>query len=83
MSETAIRAPEQKLAEQDRALLAKSNREKKRATKKQNDKNDQIQLSEKPKCKARIDGVEMHELEHMRMGRQTRQNKEKNEENKK
>ena len=40
MSETAIRALEQKLMEQDRALLAKSNREKKRATKKQNDKNE-------------------------------------------
>ena len=36
MSETEIRALEQKLMEQDRALLAKSNREKKRATKKQN-----------------------------------------------
>ena len=40
MSEAAIRALEQKLMEQDRALLAKSNREKKRATKKQNDKNE-------------------------------------------
>ena len=38
MSETEIRALEQKLMEQDRALLEKSNREKKRATKK-NDKN--------------------------------------------
>ena len=34
MSETAIRALEQKLMEQYRALLAKSNRDKKRATKK-------------------------------------------------
>ena len=40
MSETAIRALEQKLTEQYRALLAKSNREKKRATKKQNHKNE-------------------------------------------
>ena len=40
MSETAIRSLEQKLMEKDRALLAKSNREKKRATIKQNDKNE-------------------------------------------
>ena len=38
MFETEIIAIEQKLMEQDRALLEKSNREKKRATKKQNDK---------------------------------------------
>ena len=40
MSEAAIRELEKKLTEQARALLAKSNREKKRATKKQNDKNE-------------------------------------------
>ena len=40
MSEAEIRALEQKLMEQDRSLLAKSNRENKRATKKQNDKNE-------------------------------------------
>ena len=40
MSETEIRALKEKLTEQDRALLEKSNREKKRATKKQNDKNE-------------------------------------------
>ena len=36
MYKTAIRALEQKLMEQDRALLEKSNRDKKRATKKNN-----------------------------------------------
>ena len=46
MSTTAIGALEKKVVEQDRALLAKSNKEKKRATKKQNDKNEQIQLPE-------------------------------------
>ena len=40
MSETEIRALKEKLTEQDRALLEKSNRETKRATKKQNDKNE-------------------------------------------
>ena len=48
MSETAIRALEQKLMEQYRDLLAKSKREKKRATKK-TIKNEYIQLPEKPK----------------------------------
>ena len=45
MYETVIRALEQKLMDQDRDLPAKSNIEKKTATKK-NDKNEQIQLPE-------------------------------------
>ena len=50
MYETAIRELEQKLVEKDRALLAKPSREKVRAIEKKCDKNEQIQLPEKPKC---------------------------------